>query len=163
MTSVCAKCHIILGEKCQCGSTALFRRVAPDNRVMVTCSGNTGKNCPVKEFATGESGATHTVCEPCGKVLQYPDIGEEVPIDSFVAKCVSAGYTLPELTRLIRVRFAKAAMRVNRDNQTRAAREIGVHRNTLARTLDIPDREPLRIKPKAVRAHDQAKSSGGAA
>jgi hypothetical protein len=162
MTRVCSKCQEILGEKCQCGSTAKFRRVSPDNRVMVICSGDAGKNCPVKEFAIGEVGVTHTVCPPCSKVLDYPEIGDLVPIDSFVAACFAAGYTLPELVRLVRVRFVKSALRSNGGNQSKTANEIGINRNTLIRNMNLPDREAKRM-PKSIRAHDVKKSSGGAA
>jgi hypothetical protein len=163
MTRVCSRCHQFLGQKCpECNTPAEFARVNADNRVLAQCP---NPKCVITDFPIGESGVTHGVCPSCSVALGYLQVDPPPDIDSFVEQFVVAGYQLRELLRIVGARFAKLGLRAAGGHHINAARRMGLHRNTLARYLNTPDRDPLPVRRtvRKVRAHDLEKADGGAA
>jgi len=64
----------------------------------------------------------------------------EVPLkrelDSLVAHMQAGGITYAEAVREFKKRFILEVLARHRGNQCKAARELGMHRNTLSRTID---------------------------
>jgi Fis family transcriptional regulator, factor for inversion stimulation protein len=56
-------------------------------------------------------------------------------LENLVAQMYQSGILLSEGEREFKKRFILEALRQNRGNQCKAARELGMHRNTLARTI----------------------------
>ena len=56
-------------------------------------------------------------------------------LEQLVAQFYSSGILYSEATREFKKRFIMRVIRQNRGNQCRAARELGMHRNTLSRTI----------------------------
>lgn len=56
-------------------------------------------------------------------------------LEQLVAQMYSSGILYSEATREFRKRFIMEVLRQNRGNQCKAARELGMHRNTLSRTI----------------------------
>lgn len=57
-------------------------------------------------------------------------------LESLVSQMVSRGILLEEAVGEFEKRFIKAAMDGTNGNQSRAARVLGIHRNTLSRKLE---------------------------
>jgi Fis family transcriptional regulator, factor for inversion stimulation protein len=57
-------------------------------------------------------------------------------IEALVSQMVGKGILLEEAVEEFEKRFIKAAMEGNNGNQSRAARTLGIHRNTLSRKLE---------------------------
>lgn len=60
-------------------------------------------------------------------------LGERV--DAVVNDMQSTGILYGEAVREFKKRFILTALKANQGNQVRAARELGMHRNTLSRTI----------------------------
>lgn len=56
-------------------------------------------------------------------------------LESLVAQMYDCGILYPEAVREFKKRFIMNVLQQNRGNQCKAARELGMHRNTLSRTL----------------------------
>ena len=56
-------------------------------------------------------------------------------LEALVAQMHSSGILYSEAVREFKKRFLMNVLRQNNGNQCRAARELGMHRNTLSRTL----------------------------
>ena len=56
-------------------------------------------------------------------------------LDSLVTQMHAGGITYHEAVREFKKRFILTVLQENKGNQCRAARELGMHRNTLSRTL----------------------------
>jgi len=56
-------------------------------------------------------------------------------LEALVSEMVDRGILLEEAIEEFEKRFIKAAMEGSRGNQSRAARLLGIHRNTLSRKL----------------------------
>src|ERR1051326_170930 len=56
-------------------------------------------------------------------------------LEALVGKFYECGILLPEAERCFKKRFIERVLRANRGNQVHAARELGMHRNTLSRTV----------------------------
>jgi Fis family transcriptional regulator, factor for inversion stimulation protein len=77
-------------------------------------------------------------------------IGKEVPVkrelDNLVTQMHAGGITYEEAVREFKRRFILEVLSSHRGNQCKAAKELGVHRNTLSRIL-----AELKIDPAQVR------------
>ncbi|HEV2386869.1 MAG TPA: helix-turn-helix domain-containing protein [Candidatus Acidoferrales bacterium] len=67
-------------------------------------------------------------------------------LESLVSQMVSRGILLAEAVEEFEKRFIKAAMDGANGNQSRAARTLGIHRNTLSRKI-----EKFRLDRRAAR------------
>jgi Fis family transcriptional regulator, factor for inversion stimulation protein len=74
----------------------------------------------------------------------------EVPLkrelDSLVAHMQSSGITYAEGVRQFKKRFILEVLARHRGNQCKAAAELGMHRNTLSRTIAELDLNPAQIR-----------------
>ena len=76
-------------------------------------------------------------------------------LEQLVAQMYSGGILYPEAVREFKKRFILNVLKSNKWNQCKAARELGMHRNTLSRTIaelrldvrnlrrGIPERKPV--------------------
>jgi DNA-binding NtrC family response regulator len=67
-------------------------------------------------------------------------------LDNLVVQMYASGITYEEAVREFRRRYIQEVLRNNKGNQCKAARELGVHRNTLSRTLAELELDPVQIK-----------------
>lgn len=78
-------------------------------------------------------------------------------LDSLVTQMHAGGITYEEAVREFRKRFILEVLSHNRGNQCKAARELGMHRNTLSRTIAELNLDPAQIRnglkrpPRSVR------------
>lgn len=56
-------------------------------------------------------------------------------LEALVAQMYSSGILYSEAVREFKKRFLMNVLQQNRGNQCKAARELGMHRNTLSRTI----------------------------
>lgn len=56
-------------------------------------------------------------------------------LESLIALMYSSGILYPEAVREFKKKFILHVLRANRGNQCKAARELGMHRNTLSRAV----------------------------
>ena len=56
-------------------------------------------------------------------------------LEALVAQMYSSGILYSEAVREFKKRFLMTVLQENRGNQCKAARELGMHRNTLSRTI----------------------------
>jgi len=70
----------------------------------------------------------------CGKLLEQ---GETVrrELDSLVTQMHSSGIRYEDAVREFKKQYLREVLEANRGNQCKAAEELGVHRNTLSRTM----------------------------
>ena len=75
---------------------------------------------------------------------------KEVPLkrelDSLVAHMQAGGITYAEGVREFKKRFILEVLARHRGNQCKAARELGMHRNTLSRTIAELELNPAQIR-----------------
>jgi len=67
-------------------------------------------------------------------------------LEALIAQMYKSGILYSEAVREFKKRFIITVLQENHGNQCRAARELGMHRNTLSRTI-----EELRVDMRAVR------------
>jgi len=67
-------------------------------------------------------------------------------LDNLVTRMHSGGITYEEAVREFRKRFILEVLAHHRGNQCKAAMELGIHRNTLSRTI-----AELKINPAEIR------------
>lgn len=67
-------------------------------------------------------------------------------LDSLVTRMHSGGITYEEAVREFRKRFILEVLAHHRGNQCKAAKELGIHRNTLSRTITELDIDPAQIR-----------------
>jgi len=78
-------------------------------------------------------------------------------LEALVAQMYNSGILYAEAVREFKKRFILNVLEHNKGNQVKSARELGMHRNTLSRTLselklDIRSvRDVIRRPPKGVR------------
>ena len=78
-------------------------------------------------------------------------------LDSLVSQMHAGGITYDEAIREFKKRFILEVLAAHRGNQCKAAKELGMHRNTLSRTLAELDMNTAQIKrglrrpPRSVR------------
>jgi Fis family transcriptional regulator, factor for inversion stimulation protein len=67
-------------------------------------------------------------------------------LDSLVAHMQASGITYAEGVREFKKRFILEVLARHRGNQCKAAAELGMHRNTLSRTIAELDLNPAQIR-----------------
>ena len=67
-------------------------------------------------------------------------------LDNLVVQMYASGITYEEAVREFRRRYIQEVLRNNKGNQCKAARELGVHRNTLSRIMAELELDPMQIK-----------------
>jgi DNA-binding NtrC family response regulator len=67
-------------------------------------------------------------------------------LEALIAQMYESGILYSEAVREFKKRFILAVLQKNQGNQCRAARELGMHRNTLSRTIS-----ELKLDVRAVR------------
>ena len=85
-------------------------------------------------------------------------------LDSLVLQMHTAGLSYNEAVREFKKRFIMEVLARHRGNQCKAAEELGMHRNTLSRTLAELDMDSVQIKkgPQAARAVGPSDAAGTA-
>ncbi|HEX4037444.1 MAG TPA: helix-turn-helix domain-containing protein [Acidobacteriaceae bacterium] len=72
-------------------------------------------------------------------------------LDNLVSQMHAGGITYDEAVREFKRRFIVEVLSGHRGNQCKAAKELGVHRNTLSRILTELDIDPVQIRNGARR------------
>lgn len=67
-------------------------------------------------------------------------------LDSLVMQMQARGITYDEALREFKKRFLLQVLASHRGNQCKAAKELGMHRNTLSRTLAELEIEPSQVR-----------------
>jgi len=67
-------------------------------------------------------------------------------LDSLVVQMHSAGVTYTEAVKQFKRRYLAEVLAHNKGNQCKAADELGIHRNTLSRTLSDLDLDSAQIR-----------------
>jgi Fis family transcriptional regulator, factor for inversion stimulation protein len=67
-------------------------------------------------------------------------------LDSLVAQMYTGGITYNEAVREFKKRFILEVLTRHKGNQCKAAREMGMHRNTLSRTIADLKLDPAQIR-----------------
>lgn len=67
-------------------------------------------------------------------------------LDSLVSQMHAGGITYDEAVREFKKRFILEVLSHHRGNQCKAARELGMHRNTLSRTIAELHLDPVQIR-----------------
>lgn len=67
-------------------------------------------------------------------------------LDSLVIQMYASGITYEEAVREFRRRYIQEVLANHKGNQCKAARELGVHRNTLSRMMTELNLDPVQIK-----------------
>jgi DNA-binding NtrC family response regulator len=67
-------------------------------------------------------------------------------LDSVVTQMHSGGLTYAEAVREFKRRYIQEILNAHKGNQCKAARELGMHRNTLSRTMAELELDPTQIK-----------------
>lgn len=67
-------------------------------------------------------------------------------LDNLVTQMHSGGITYEEAVREFKKRFILEVLAQHRGNQCKAARELGMHRNTLSRTIAELNIDPTQIR-----------------
>lgn len=67
-------------------------------------------------------------------------------LDNLVVQMYASGITYEEAVREFRRRYIQEVLGNNKGNQCKAARELGVHRNTLSRIMADLELDSMQIK-----------------
>ncbi len=67
-------------------------------------------------------------------------------LDNLVTQMYASGIPYEEAVREFRRRYIQEVLGRNKGNQCKAARELGVHRNTLSRIMDDLELDATQIK-----------------
>ena len=67
-------------------------------------------------------------------------------LDNLVTQMHAGGITYTEAVREFKRRFLMEVLAHHRGNQCKAAKELGMHRNTLSRTIAELDIDPAQIR-----------------
>lgn len=67
-------------------------------------------------------------------------------LDSLVSQMHAGGITYDEAVREFKKRFIFEVLAAHRGNQCKAAKELGMHRNTLSRTIAELQMDPAQIR-----------------
>ena len=70
----------------------------------------------------------------CGK-LEEQGVTVKRELDSLVTQMHSSGIRYEEAVREFKKQYLREVLVANRGNQCKAAEELGIHRNTLSRTM----------------------------
>ncbi len=78
--------------------------------------------------------------------LQASEVSVKRELDNLVVQMYASGITYEEAVREFRRRYIQEVLGRNKGNQCKAARELGVHRNTLSRIMADLELDPAQIK-----------------
>ncbi|MGC9291110.1 MAG: helix-turn-helix domain-containing protein [Acidobacteriaceae bacterium] len=67
-------------------------------------------------------------------------------LDNLIVQMYASGITYNEAVREFRRRYIQEVLARHKGNQCKAARELGVHRNTLSRMMAELEMDPVQIK-----------------
>ena len=67
-------------------------------------------------------------------------------LDSLVSQMHASGITYDEAIREFKKRFILEVLAAHRGNQCKAAKDLGMHRNTLSRTIAELNMDPAQIR-----------------
>lgn len=67
-------------------------------------------------------------------------------LEALVTQMHSSGITYEEAVREFKKRFILEVLASHKGNQCKAARELGMHRNTLSRTIAELDIDPVQVR-----------------
>ena len=67
-------------------------------------------------------------------------------LDNLVVQMYASGITYDEAVREFRRRYIQEVLSHSKGNQCKAARELGMHRNTLSRIMTDLELDPAQIK-----------------
>jgi Fis family transcriptional regulator len=67
-------------------------------------------------------------------------------LDNLVVQMYASGITYEEAVREFRRRYIQEVLGHSKGNQCKAARELGMHRNTLSRIMTDLEMDPAQIK-----------------
>lgn len=67
-------------------------------------------------------------------------------LDNLVTQMHAGGITYEEAVREFKRRFILEVLACHRGNQCKAAKELGIHRNTLSRILAELDIDPVQVR-----------------
>jgi Fis family transcriptional regulator, factor for inversion stimulation protein len=86
-------------------------------------------------------------------------------LETLVAAMLAGGITYNEAVREFKRRYLLAVLANNKGNQCKAAKELGMHRNTLSRTIAELDIDPVQVRnglkrpPRSARPVFEAKQA----
>lgn len=95
------------------------------------------------ESSIGHNGDSRRDGANRGAAMITDTVGTGDKLDAIIAILHRSGITMPEAEREFRKRFLVTVLTASNWNQLKAARALGVHRNTLSRHL-----HELRINPR---------------
>jgi Fis family transcriptional regulator, factor for inversion stimulation protein len=81
-----------------------------------------------------------------GKLLLRKRISVKRELDNLVTQMHAGGITYSEAVREFKKRFLMEVLSHHRGNQCKAAKELGMHRNTLSRTIAELEIDPSQIR-----------------
>ena len=81
-------------------------------------------------------------------------------LEALVAQMYNSGILYSEAVREFKKRFLVNVLQQNKGNQCKAARELGMHRNTLSRTITDLNLDVRTLRPGARRPPRSARPTG---
>jgi len=79
-------------------------------------------------------------------------------LDALIIQLHKGGILYVEAVRAFRKAFIATVLRENNGNQSKAARELGMHRNTLSRTVSFLELDVRSLRPGSRRPPGRAPS-----
>ena len=79
-------------------------------------------------------------------------------LDALISQMHQGGIFYTEAVREFRKAFIATVLRENQGNQSKAARELGMHRNTLSRTVSALELDVHALRPGSRRPPGRASS-----
>ena len=70
-----------------------------------------------------------------GKLVERAEVNVKRELDSLVTQMHSSGVRYEDAVREFKKQYLREALVAHRGNQSKAAEELGMHRNTLSRTM----------------------------
>lgn len=70
----------------------------------------------------------------CGKLIEH-EVNVRRELDSLVTQMHSSGIRYEDAVREFKRQYLREVLMAHRGNQCKAAEELGIHRNTLSRTM----------------------------
>lgn len=80
------------------------------------------------------------------EIYRASEVRVKRELDNLVVQMYASGITYEEAIREFRRRYIQEVLAHNKGNQCKAARELGVHRNTLSRIMADLELDPAQIK-----------------
>jgi Fis family transcriptional regulator, factor for inversion stimulation protein len=80
------------------------------------------------------------------KIDERKEVSVKRELDNLVTQMHAGGITYSEAVREFKRRYIVEVLSRHRGNQCKAAKELGMHRNTLSRTISELDLDPAQIR-----------------